>query len=203
MSSIWSPCRVTTTRPGGASRNASSACRRATSKSRARSAAPARAAAPRCAELDPAGVRGRGEPPVRPVVPSRGDEVRARWLRHGEHAGQPPHGHPHVVGQLGHRPRGAAGRAREGRVVEAGQDPRQPPPLSPERLMDRVLRHGRIVSGYVKVMMRTVIVWWDRSGSTQTIGSLRGYLRAFGVEARVEGRYDDARLAMRGLASGD
>ena len=51
--------------------------------------------------------------------------------------------------------------------------------------------------------MRTVIVWWDRSGSTQTIESLRGYLRAFGVEARVEGRYDDARLAMRGLAFGD
>ena len=111
-------------------------------------------------------------------------------------------------------------------------------------------------------MMRTVIVWWDLSGSTQTIESLRGYLRdesvaAFGevpglrfktwiadpetnrwgavllwesaaaaaqplpsraaeligyppaqthvfdVEATVEGRYDVARLARRGLAFGD
>ena len=51
--------------------------------------------------------------------------------------------------------------------------------------------------------MRTVIAWRDRSGSTQTVESLRGYLRVFGVEATVEGRYDDARLAMHGLASGD
>jgi hypothetical protein len=51
--------------------------------------------------------------------------------------------------------------------------------------------------------MRTVIVWWDLSASTQTIESLTGYLRVFDVEATVEGRYDDARLAMRGLAFGD
>jgi hypothetical protein len=111
-------------------------------------------------------------------------------------------------------------------------------------------------------MMRTVIVWRDLSGSTQTIESLRAYLRdesvaafaevpglrfktwiadpetnrwgavllwesaaaasqplpswaaeligyppaqthVFDVEATVEGRYDDAQLAMRGLAFGD
>jgi hypothetical protein len=69
--------------------------------------------------------------------------------------------------------------------------------------MDQVRRHGRIVSGYEKVMMRTVIVWWDLSASTQTIESLTGYLRVFDVEATVEGRYDDGRLAMRGLAFGD
>jgi hypothetical protein len=108
-------------------------------------------------------------------------------------------------------------------------------------------------------MMRTVIVWWDLSGSAQTIESLRTYLvdesvaafaevpglrlktwiadpetnrwgaillwesaeaaaqplpsraaeligyppaqsHAFDVEATVEGRYEEARLAWRGLA---
>jgi hypothetical protein len=44
-------------------------------------------------------------------------------------------------------------------------------------------------------MMRTVIVWWDRSRSTQTL--------MFDVEATVEGRYDLAQLAKRGLAFGN
>jgi len=35
-------------------------------------------------------------------------------------------------------------------------------------------------------MMRTVIVWWDLSGSTQTIGSLRAYLRDESVAAFAE-----------------
>ena len=44
-------------------------------------------------------------------------------------------------------PRGAGGRAREGRIVEASQDPRELPRLSPERLVDYFGHHGRIVSG--------------------------------------------------------
>jgi hypothetical protein len=42
---------------------------------------------------------------------------------------------------------GAGGRASEGRIVEASQDPRELPRLSPERLMDHLRHHGRIVSG--------------------------------------------------------